>query len=148
MKYVPIRDSKGNLAGKALVMNEGPRKESIKAIIKRLTQNGEDIVVNIVRIAHGIPLIAKLPDGRESEPIVPTAAVQLAANQWLAEQLGGKAVMQNEVARTELEGHLLEQIRALSDEELAQRTKALLAGKQEVVEAEVQPEDEAVERDE
>lgn len=147
MKYVPIRDSKGNLAGKALVMNERKQKESIRAVISRLTNDGEDVVVNIVKIAHGIPLIAKLPDGRESEPIVPTAAVQLAANQWLAEQLGGKAVMQNEVSRTEREGQLLEQIRALSDEELAQRTKALLAGTPEVVEAEVQPA-EAVERDE
>lgn len=138
MKYVPIRDSKGNLAGKALV--EGDRKkDTIQAIIRRLTNDGEDVIVNIVKIAHGIPLVARLPDGRESEPILPTASVQLEANKWLAEQLGGKAVPQNEVARTQEESKLLEQIRALSDDELAAKTRALLAGKPEVVEAEVEP---------
>jgi len=58
---------------------------------------------------------------------VPTPAVALEANKWLAEQYGGKAVTHNEVDRTATENAIVEQLRALSDEELEQKVRELTA---------------------
>jgi len=82
----------------------------------------------MVRLANFTPIAIKLPDGTElAEPLVPTPAVALEANKWLAEAYAGKAVSQNEVGRTESENALVEQLRALSDEELEQRVRELTA---------------------
>lgn len=126
VKLLSIRDSKGNLVAHAV--EKTSKKESLRSIIGRLTGNGETLILNMVRLANFTPIAIKLPDGTElAEPLVPTPAVALEANKWLAEQYGGKAVTQNEVDRTATENAIVEQLRALSDEELEQKVRELTA---------------------
>lgn len=141
MRYVPIRDSKGNLVAKAI--EKTTRKETLRSIIGRLTNDGETTILNMVRLANMTPIEITLPDGRTlEEPIVPTAAVALEANKWLAEQLGGKAVAQNEVDRTATENEIIDQLRSLSDDELEQRVKKLVEGRPSETTIETLPEEE------
>ena len=147
MKLVPIRDSRGNLV--ASTLEKTTKRENLRAIISRLTGGGETLVLNMVRLANCTPIEVKGPDGTVlAEPLVPTPAVALEANKWLADQLGGKAVPQNEVDRTAAENAVIEQLRSLSDDELEQRVKAIIEPKvidllpEEAALPEAYPEDE------
>lgn len=122
MKFIPIRDSKGNLVAKAV--EKSTKKETLRSIIGRMTNNGESLVINMLKLANFTPIKVLGPDGSElAEPLIATPAVALEANKWLAEQYGGKAVPQNEVDRSAAESAIIDQLRSLSDEELEQRVK-------------------------
>lgn len=137
MKFIPLRDSKGNLVAKAIEKTN--KKETVRSIIGRMTNNGEALLLNMLKLANFTPIVVKNADGTElAEPLVATPAVALEANKWLLEQFAGKAVAQNEVDRSAAESAIIDQLRALSDDELEQRVKEFVAPKP-VVEMTLEP---------
>lgn len=115
-RYAVLRDSKGNIVTK--VLSKKNEREDWRAILRRLTNNGQDQFENMVDISNGKPLQVKLEDGRESEPIIPGVMARIAANQFLLEMMHGKAVAQTEMRKAEAETKLVEQFRSLSNKEL------------------------------
>lgn len=107
------------------------QRETWRSAIRRMTGGGQEMYVNLLNLARGIPIVQKLPDGRESEPIAVSPEVMLQANKALIEFVDGKAVAQTEVRAAEQETVDVERYRAMSDEEL----KKLVAG--EAIEGEV-----------
>lgn len=137
MKFIPLRDSKGNLVAKAIEKTN--KKETVRSIIGRMTNNGEALLLNMLKLANFTPITVKGADGTElAEPLVATPAVALEANKWLLEQFAGKAIAQNEVDRSAAESAIIDQLRALSDDELEQRVKEFVAPKP-VVEMVLEP---------
>ncbi len=135
-RYAVLRDSKGNLVTKVIAKKDD--RENWRAVLRRLTNNGQDQFERLVAISMGEPFVAKLDDGRQSEPIIPTIMNQQLAAQFLIEQMHGKAVAQTEMRKAEAETKLVEQFRSMSDAEL----NALIFNSGEVVETERLPEGE------
>lgn len=122
--YVLVRDETGKLITR--VLGNISDKATPRALLRKLTNNGADLYVRLHDIAMGKPHIVQLADGSTSEPIVPTIETQRAATKDLIEFLHGKAVAQTEVREAEEQAQQMEQIQALSDEELMERVRASL----------------------
>lgn len=115
-------------------------REDWRAMLRRLTNNGQDQFERMVSISRGEPFTAKLEDGRESEPLVPSIMAQFTAGQFILEQLHGKAVAQTEMRKAEAETKLVEQFRSMSNKEL----DAIVFGEETVIETEPEEEVEAL----
>lgn len=72
----------------------------------------------MVEMARGQPVVPKLEDGRQGPPIVPTAETVLAARRYLCDAYYGKPVPQTEVVAAELAGQDVEQLQAMSDDQV------------------------------
>jgi hypothetical protein len=113
-----IRDDKGTVVAHAPLLPAKSRKETWRAALRRLTNNGADLHATLYNLSQGTPLTYTLPDGRTSEPIIPSPEVMRAAAVNLIEFLHGKAVAQSEVTKAEEDSVRLDQLSAYSDEEL------------------------------
>lgn len=80
--------------------------------------NGERLLDGMLDIAEGRPWIPRLHNGREGEPVVPTTADRLAAQQYLSNMLHGRPVDQTKVMKAEREASKNAEVIALSDEDL------------------------------
>lgn len=129
-----LRDAKGNRLARAA--RQETERKSWRSLLRELTNNGVEQFTILRELSLGTPLVATLPNGKESDPVVPSAEVRRAAARDLLEFLHGKPVAQTEVAHAEAENRLLEQVQALTDAELEARVRDLLASG-EVVDAEV-----------
>jgi hypothetical protein len=132
--FLVLRDSEGKRLAKAI--DSGNTRKSWRGLLKDLTNNGIEQFTILRELSLGTPTYATLPDGRQSEPVIPSAEVRRAAARDLLEFLHGKPVAQTEVAHAEAETRLMEQVQALSDAELEARVRNLLGdGDGEVVDA-------------
>lgn len=113
---IVIRDSKGNVVGK--LMKGGTSKETFRALVRKLTNNGYDIIATMKDIMDGKPFVAKLDDGRTMEPQVPSPDTRRQAAQFMWEQLHGRAVDQTKVIAAEEQAQGMEQFNAMSESEL------------------------------
>ena len=113
---VVIRDSKGNVVGK--LMKGGTSKETFRSLVRKLTNNGYDIIATMHDIMKGTPFVAVLPDGREMEPQVPSPDTRRQAAQFMWEQLNGRAVDQTRVVEAEEQAQGMAQFDAMSESQL------------------------------
>jgi phosphoribosylcarboxyaminoimidazole (NCAIR) mutase len=91
--------------------------------MRRLTNDGKDVMEVLYNLAMGSAVISQLPDGRVSEPIIPSPEVRRAAAVDLLHMLHGKPVAQTEVVKAEQEAEDVAQYAALSDDELERLLK-------------------------
>lgn len=126
--YVTLRTEKGSLLAKAVNRPEYAKqpKRSWRAIMLQLTDGGIEQLTVLRELSLGTPLVARNAAGQETEPIVPSPEVRRAAAKDLLEFMHGKAVAQTEVAQAEAQHRILEQVQALSDQELEQRVRQYL----------------------
>jgi hypothetical protein len=94
------------------------KRETWRGVMRRLTNDGKDVMEVLYNLAMGNVLVAQLPDGRVSEPMVPSPEVRRAAAVDLLHMLHGKPVAQTEVVKAEQEAEDVAQYAALSDEQL------------------------------
>lgn len=138
-----VRDEKDNLvrdmegAVRRAVVRRGAGKETLRKAIARLTNDGHDLIMRLNALSQGIPQVATLPDGRMSEPVIPTPEVQLQATKDLIDRAYGKAVAQTEVLKAVREAEEVEQYQAMSDAEL----ERIIEGDYKVLPNETDPED-------
>ena len=92
----------------------------------QLGPNGEELHLILFKLAKGEAWMASLPDGRVSEPILPSSDVRLRAAVFLHETLYGKAVAQTEIQKAEHEAKEFEAIRALNDDELEREAMRII----------------------
>jgi hypothetical protein len=86
-----IRDDLGKPIQRVMAKGLGPKK-TIRQLISRVTNGGEELVTVLYDLALGKPVAYNLPDGRLSEPMIPTFEVRRAAAKDLLEMFAGKAV--------------------------------------------------------
>lgn len=132
-QYVIVRDESGKLMTR--VLGDVTSKSTPRTLLRKMTNNGADLYMRLYDIAMGKAHVVQMSDGLMLEPQVPTLEVQRAASKDLLEFLHGKAVAQTEVKEAEQQAQVMEQIQALSDEELFERARALM--QEGAVEAEV-----------
>jgi hypothetical protein len=113
-----LRDDKGKPIARVLNESAMSRKQSWRAQLRALTNDGTDLLVHAYDIAMGKPVTITLPDGRELEPMVAPPAVQAALSIQLHELLNGKAVSQTEVVAAEKAMSEVEDVRNMSNEQL------------------------------
>lgn len=113
---IVIRDSKGNVVGK--LMKGGTQKETFRSLVRKLTNNGYDIIATMKDLMDGKPFVAVLPDGREMEPQVPSPDTRRQAAQFMWEQLNGRAVDQTRVVEAEEQAQGMAQFDAMSESQL------------------------------
>lgn len=101
-------------------------KRTWRASLKALTNDGEDLHVVLFNLAHGVPLVSRLPDGRECEPVIPSPEVRRAAAMDLLTLLHGKAVAQTEVMKAEIDAEEVARYAAMSADELFEAARPLL----------------------
>lgn len=113
----PVRGKDGSLMAVPLP-KQNASADTWRRALARLTNNGQDLQEVLYNLAMGNAYAVKLPDGRESDPIIPSAEVRRASATTLHEWLHGKAVAQTEVLKAEKDSEDVQQYRALSDEQL------------------------------
>jgi hypothetical protein len=118
----PVK-SHADLAKNRARTPEGAKRETWRGVMRRLTNDGKDVMEVLYNLAMGNVLVAQLPDGRVSEPIVPSPEVRRAAAVDLLHMLHGKPVAQTEVVKAEQEAEDVAQYAALSDDELERLLK-------------------------
>ncbi len=125
------------------VLNPRGNRESLRprrsqasfrdAIRKRVGDDGGKLWDTLADIAEGKPWCAEiqLPNGQiaRSEPQIPTTSDRRHAAVALGEFLFGKAVPQTEVLKAEEAAQELAEVRALTDEELHAKVRAIYAGR-------------------
>lgn len=114
---IVIRDDLGKPIRKMITKGLGP-KQTVRQLISRLTNGGEELVITLYDIAQGKAHVCTLPDGRVSEPMIPTFEVRRAAAKDLLELFGGKAVPQTEIMKAEEQSEKQAQLDAMTPEEL------------------------------
>lgn len=119
-RYVVIRNADGSIRTK-FVGDVKKKRQTAREYARSVTNNAFDQIDIINALSKSIPVIVKLPDGREHEPIVPTPSQSFAASQFMVEFIHGKATSQLEVMRAEEEAQNIAQVQALSDQELKQQ---------------------------
>ena len=116
------RDEKGSIVATQTIetrgMSPARKKETWRTAMRRMTNDGLDQMRVLHDLSHGVAYKVTLPDGRESEPIIPTPEVRRAAAIDLLHMMHGKPVAQTEVVRAEQEAEDAVQYAALSDEQL------------------------------
>jgi hypothetical protein len=128
-----VRNSHGEQLAAVLPPRAG--KETMRRAINRLTNGGEDLVLRMLNFSAGVPIKIPGVDGKETEPIVPTAEVMLAATKDLLDRGWGKAVAQTEVVKAELEAEDAAQYAAMSDDALREAARPFLERAQKEREA-------------
>jgi hypothetical protein len=86
--------------------------------VRHMTNNGIDGFKVLINLMNGVPQKVTLPDGTESEWIIPTMEVQRQSAKDIIEFINGKAVTQSEVLKAEKEADDVAQYQAMSDEAL------------------------------
>lgn len=99
------------------------KKETWRSALSKLTDNGKLLDDVLVNLALGNAYTARLPDGRESAPIVPSPEVRRAAAIDILHMVRGKPVSQTEVMDAVMADEELDRYRAISDEELLAAVK-------------------------
>lgn len=94
------------------------REKTWRAQLRELTGNGQRLFQTLYNLSEGQPIVHRLPDGRTSEPIVPSPEVMRGAATDLLHMLHGKPVAQTEVTKAEEDAGRMLQVQAMSDEEL------------------------------
>lgn len=133
--YIVLRDETGRIVEKAAAPKSNAPvhvNKSWRSLLSKLTNNGLEQFSILRELSLGTPFSVTLPDGTVSEPTLPSAETRRAASRDLLEFLHGRPVTQTEVAHAEAESRLLEQVQALSDEELMARVRAQLGGDDEI----------------
>ena len=102
----------------ARVLMKGDQKKTALAIMRQLTNNGLDLYLRLHDIGMGKAHVVKLPDGRETAPMVPSFDTQRQALKELIEFMHGKAVPQTEVVKAMQQQSEAEQISALTEDQL------------------------------
>lgn len=113
------RDAEGEVVERAAPVEGAPVKVNVRAQMRQMTKGGLDQAVTLYNISQGLPWRAELPDGTHTDWIVPTTAERMQAAQWLYEIQNGRAVPQTEVHKAEQAHVELDQLRAMSDADLA-----------------------------
>jgi hypothetical protein len=113
------RDSAGTVTRRASPPEKGmPPLRNWRRQVRQMTDNGIDAFKVLINIMNAQPQKITLPDGKESEWIIPTLETQRAAAKDIIEFINGKAVAQTEVMKAEKEAEDVEQYQAMSDEAL------------------------------
>ena len=113
-----IRDGEGRPIARVLNETDMNPRQSWRAQIRAVTNNGTDLLMRVYDIAMGKPITVTLPDGRELEPMVASPEVQARYALHLHELLNGKAVSQTEVLEAEKAMSAVEDVRNMSLEQL------------------------------
>lgn len=119
------RDSEGQVVAAAVAppLSAHPTKEvrlTWRRALSKLTNGGVDNFLELINLRNGKPISVEMPDGRMSEPIIPTPEVRRAAAMNLHEMLHGKAVAETEIKKSEEESEERARLQAMSDEQLRQ----------------------------
>lgn len=112
------RDKEGRVLEKVLSKDPKTTRETWRVMLRRMTNDSEDLLGKLVSIANGEPFVGVLKDGRETEPVIPSIESQRAAATELLHMLHGKPVTQTEVIKAEEQTKELDRLRAMSDAEL------------------------------
>jgi hypothetical protein len=94
--------------------------------VRHMTNNGIDGFKVLINLMNGVPQKVTLPDGTESEWIIPTMEVQRQSAKDIIEFINGKAVAQTEVMKAEKEAEDVEQYQAMSDDALREAARPFL----------------------
>lgn len=97
-----------------------------RSMLRKLTKNGAALDEVLYNLAMGNAYESSLPDGRKSEPIVPSPEVRRAAAIDLLHMLRGKPVSQTEVVASERAAEDLAAYAAYSDEDIARAAAPFL----------------------
>jgi len=122
------RDEQQRVTKRAAPLVGSPAKTSHRAQLRKLTEGGLEQVATMRNIANGMPWRAELPDGSYTEWMVPTTAERLQASIALYEFQRGKAVAATEMMKVEAVDADLEQLSALSEEQLDQYLERVQKG--------------------
>lgn len=115
------RDTRtGEVVDKALPVAGAPVRFNARAMLRQVTNGGMEQLLTLHAISQGMPWRAELPDGKQTDWIVPTTAERMQAAQTLWEYQHGKAVAQTEVLKAAEASDELAQYQAFSDEQLAE----------------------------
>lgn len=129
-----MRNETKNIVQHATLLPAKNKSQSWRKALRDLTDDGRELLTILLDISRGMPQQRTLPDGRVSEPMVPTAEVQFQAAKSLFEFLNGKAVAQTEVIKAEEQTILQEQLAAMSNEDLLEAARPLLEAAQKRME--------------
>lgn len=125
-----LRDSEGKVVASTpvkphqdLAENRSKRPKVVKqetwrSIMRKLTNNGQAQMQVLHDLSMGVATQVELPDGRVSEPIVPSPEVRRAASVDLIHLMHGKPVAQTEVVRAEREAEDLDAYNSIGTEDL------------------------------
>ncbi len=118
--FAVLRDAEGRIVHKQL--DKGTPRRNWKHYARLKTNDGADMLDVMVAIARGEPFQVEvtMPTGEKmlSEPQVPNATQRHTAAKDVFEFIHGKAPVATEVRKADEEASAVEQLRALSDEEL------------------------------
>lgn len=126
-RFITLREEDGRLMQR--VLDPGTKRETWRSVLRKMTDNGFEQFVVLREISLGSPFQVELEDGTMSQPMIPSLETQRAAAKDIIEFLHGKAVAQTEVTAAEQDAMSMEQVRALSDEELTARVVEALSVK-------------------
>lgn len=113
-----VRDASTSKALASSTLQKPVTIRSWRNTLRKLTNDGEDLHRILFDLASGTPTTYKLPDGRESEPVIPSPEVRRAAAVDLLHMLHGKPVAQTEVDRAEADREIRQQYAAIDDDTL------------------------------
>lgn len=123
---VVVRNAAGRLIETHTLPPHKTRKESLRQVVRAMTNDGVELVLTLLEISRGTAYTVKLSDGRESEPIIPTVETRLAATNSLLDRVWGKPVAQTEVVKAEAESIMQDQLAAMSNEDLLEAARPLI----------------------
>ncbi len=121
---LPLKDEDGK--PRAVVVPKDASPATWRAKLRRLTKDGDLLDEILLSLAGGAAYQAQLPDGRVSDPIVPSPEVRRAAAVDLLHMLRGKPVPQTEVTKSEEESEKMKRMSAYSDEALIEAARPFL----------------------
>lgn len=126
----PLRTSRAISPGR---LDQKERQKTWRAQLREMTDNGRPLFQLLYNLAEGLPIVHTLPDGRTSEPVVPSPEVMRGSAVDLLHMLHGKPVAQTEVTKAEEDAGRLMQVQAMSDEDLLKVINGEVVEKTEAV---------------
>ena len=120
------RDEKNEVVKRSTPGFNMPPLRNWRRQVRQMTDDGLDAYKVLINIMNGHPQKVKMPDGSESDWIIPSVETQRAAAKDIAEFLHGKAVAQTEVMKAEKENEDVMQYQALSDADLREAASRFL----------------------
>jgi hypothetical protein len=113
------RDENNRVVGRATMpAMMRPNLTHWRKLARDCTDNGMDMLRVLINIANGHPQKTKLPDGTESDWVVPSIETQRTAAKDVFEFMHGKAVAATEMMKVEQDAEDLAQYTALSDADI------------------------------
>jgi len=123
--HLVARDASGRVLGK--ITDAKMSRESWRRLLRKVTNNMEDQWSKLLSISRGEPFTVKLPDGRQSEPVVPSIDAQMHASVELLHMVYGRPVPQTDVVQAEEASQEVERVQALTDAELDNEIRKYIA---------------------